>query len=483
MEADMGGTKRAVAGFVAGKWLEEGGAAAGLLDKYTGEVIAEVAATDRSQVSEAVVALQESQRWMILPPRQRADILLRAAELVRARRSELTRTVQADTGFALGDAVKEVDRTAETLTLCAEEAKRLVGHMVPIQGAPNSPGRISYAKCEPYGLVCALTPFNSPLNTVAHKVAPAIAAGNSVLLKPASLTPLSAQAFVQLLLDAGLPPEKIGLVYGPGAQVGRWLAEEPAIAYYAFTGSTAAGEQLHRSVGMRRTQLEMGSLASTFVCRDADVESAAKAIVGGALRKSGQVCTSVQRVYVDEVIREDLVRLVAAGMTKEVAGDPGEPETTVGPLIARAEACRVEEWIAEAVRLGGELVCGGTRKGSVVEPAVLIDVPDSARIVTSELFGPAVVIRSFRDLGQALEEANSTPYGLAAGIFTNSLDLSFQAIDALDVGNLYINQTSSSRADLMPFGGFKLSGFGGSEGPAYAVRDMSREKTVTWALP
>lgn len=475
--------RTAVAGFVAGNWVNSGGVTSDLVDKFTGEVIAEVAVTERAQVHEAVEALAASQDGMVLPPRQRAEILHRAAGIVQLRRTQLIAAVQADTGFALSDATKEVDRTAETLTLCAEEAKRLVGHMVPISGAPNAAGRVSYTRCEPYGLVCALTPFNSPLNTVAHKVGPAIAAGNSVLLKPASLTPLSAHAFVQVLLDAGLPPEKIGLVYGPGGQLGKWLAEEPGIGYYAFTGSTQVGRELHRAVGMRRTQLEMGSLSSTFVCHDADLEFAADAIVAGALRKSGQVCTSVQRVYVHETVEAELIRLVSAGMGREVPGDPGNPATTVGPLIAVSEADRVEEWIQEAVRLGGQLVHGGMRRGSVVEPTLLVDVPDDARIVASELFGPAVVLQSYASLDRAIADANATPFGLAAGIFTNSLDASFRAIEALDVGNLYVNQTSSSRADLMPFGGHKQSGFGGAEGPAYAIRDMSREKTVTLTMP
>lgn len=472
-----------VRGFAFGQWMDAAEQADALVDKYSGEVIAEVGTVDRATTDAAVAHLASVAGRIRLSPRERAEILLRAAAGVRRRRDELILTVQADTGFALGDATKEVDRTAETLTLSAEEAKRLVGHLVPVEGTPGGAGRLSYTRLDPIGVVCALTPFNSPLNTVAHKVGPAIAAGNPVVLKPASLTPLSARVFVEILLEAGLPPESIALLYGSGSKVGAWLAECPEIAYYAFTGSTAVGEQLHRSVGMRKVQLEMGSLASTIVCADADLEAAASAVAAGALRKSGQVCTSVQRVFADAAVIPEFTALVAERMKAERAGDPRDAATTVGPLISLGEAERVSAWVQQAVDAGADALCGGSRSGSVVDPVLLANVPEDATIMRSELFGPAVLVAGFDSAEQAFAQVNDTPYGLAAGIFTRDLGVAMDAADRLQVGALYVNQTSSSRTDAMPFGGLKASGFGGHEGPAYAVRDMSTERVVSISRP
>lgn len=473
------GNKLQISGFTSGTWDSSAESAFTLTHKFSGEAVAEIANTSRAALSDAVKVLARAQKTTPFTARDRGIALARAAELIRSKREQLISLVQLDTGFALADATKEVDRSAETLQLCAEEAKRLTGHMIPIEASPGGAGRLSFTKQTPLGVVCALTPFNSPLNTVVHKVGPALAAGNSVILKPASLTPLCAHALVEILLEAGIPPNMLALVYGSGSQVGAWLAEEQAIDYYAFTGSTEVGQQLHRAVGMRPTQLEMGSLSSTIVCDDADLQAAAYAIVAGALRKSGQVCTSVQRVYVQKDVAAELTSLVAAGMGEECAGDPSDPATTLGPLISPAEAERVESWFAQAVESGAQAVLGGSRQGNVIEPTLLTQVADDARIMTTELFGPGVIVREFTELDQAFEQANSTPFGLAAGIFTSNIGRSFQAIDALDVGALYVNQTSSSRIDAMPFAGHKLSGFGGPEGPAYAIRDMSAQKTIT----
>lgn len=475
----MNAQMRKVSGFVAGEWLTSAEGATSLTDKYNGHVLAEVATSDRASVDKAVQALVDAQDSSKTTPRQRADFLSLAAQLVKQRKTELVQLVQWDTGFALADAEKEVIRTAETLQLCAEEAKRFTGHIVPVEGSPAGAGKFSYTKKEPVGVVCALTPFNSPLNTVAHKVGPALAAGNSVILKPATLTPLTAAAFVEILLQAGVPPMMLALVYGSGSQMGSWLTENQDIDYYAFTGSTNVGKSLHERVGMRRTQLEMGSLSSTIICADADLADAADAIVAGTLRKSGQVCTSVQRIYADKNIVGDLTRLLVERMKHETPGNPYDSATTVGPLISPVEAQRVNKWIHDAVHDGANLAHGGGLEGNVVEPTLLTDVPADATIMTNELFGPAALIKSFEDLNEAFLGVNSTPYGLAAGIFTRDLATTFEAVEKLHVGSVYVNQTSSSRVDTMPFAGHKLSGFGGAEGPAYAIHDMSQEKTIT----
>jgi len=403
---------------------------------------------------------------------------------VDERRDELLAAVAADTGFVAADVVKEVDRARETLLLCAEEARRLVGEVVPIQSVPGRERSIAYTRLDPLGLVCAITPFNSPLNTVVHKVGPAIAAGNGVILKPAAQTPRSADALVRLLIDAGLPPELITTVYGSGRLIGQALAENPLISFYAFTGSTAVGESIHRAAGMRRTQLEMGSLASTIICADADLERATTTVVGaGLVRKSGQVCTSVQRLYVEARAVDVVLAHIAEQVATLNAGDPREASTTVGPLISAADAVRVESWINEAVNDGSELVVGGGRHGNVIEPTVLAHNPRDTRIMQNEVFGPVLLVQPFTDLDEAINEANSTPYGLASGIFTSNIGVALDAADRLQTGSVYVNDSSSSRVDLMPFLGMKASGFGGAEGPRYAVRDMSQERVVSLTRP
>ncbi|MFV2175496.1 aldehyde dehydrogenase family protein [Actinomadura sp. LOL_016] len=469
--------------FVAGEWLATGGESDVVTDKFDDSPVARMYAADAEEVRRAVSALVEAQSLIRLTQRARADILARAAELVRERRSALIPLVQRDAGFVRTDAEKEVDRTAETLTLCSEEAKRLAGHLIPMEGAAGGAGRFAYTRLDPLGVICAITPFNSPLNTVAHKVGPAIAAGNAVILKPAAQTPASADAFVRVLLDAGLPPELISLVHGPGSSVGQWLTEDQRLAYYAFTGSTAVGRRIHSAVGMRPTQLEMGSLASTIICADADLDKATSAAVNGTLRKSGQVCTSVQRLYVHESVRTDVEALLTEKMRAQVAGDPYDTATLVGPLIAPREAERVERWIAEATEGGADVLTGGRRAGNVVEPTVLSNASERSRVMRDELFGPVVVLRGFADLGRAIAEANDTPYGLASGIFTRDIDSALTAADKMITGSVYINDTSGSRVDMMPFAGLKESGFGGPEGPAYAIRDMSMERVISIRRP
>jgi succinate-semialdehyde dehydrogenase/glutarate-semialdehyde dehydrogenase len=312
---------------------------------------------------------------------------------------------------------------------------------------------------------------------VCHKVGPALAAGNGVVLKPAPETPLTAALLVQLLLDAGLPEGLIALLPG-GADVGQALLEHPVPAFYAFTGSTRVGEHIARTVGIRRTQLELGSLASTIVCADAALDTAAGLCVNAAFRKAGQVCTSVQRLYVQREVVEEFGRLIADRLVDRPVGDPRRPGTFVGPVISPASAERIESWVTEAVEQGAELVRGGTRKGSVITPTILGNVSRTMTVMTNEIFGPVVVLRPFDALEEAIAEANDTPFGLAAGIFTADLDHALMAARELRVGTVHINETSSSRVDLMPFGGVKASGTG-MEGPRYAIEEMTEETLVT----
>ena len=464
--------------FYGSDWHDTASADA-LTDKFTDRLVAHVGRVDKHQVDEALTALvgaHERCRW---DPRTRYTALARASQLLREQQDDFAATIVADTGFTVTDAVREVQRAAETLLLSGEEAKRLDGEMVPLGGAPGGAGgRIGFTVFHPVGIVCAISPFNSPLNTLLHKVAPALAAGNAVVVKPAPQTPQTAARLLRLLLEAGVPAELMAFVYGGGRDVGQWLLDDPRPAFYAFTGSTEVGRHIHRSVGLRRTQLEMGSLSSTILCADANLDAALPLVVNAAFRKAGQVCTSVQRLYVERdalgAVRDELEKALAV----RIAGDPSRPDTFVGPLISPAEADRVGDWVERAVSAGAELVTGGTRTGNVIAPTVLANVNADMAVMSREIFGPVVVIRPFDDLDDATDEVNDTPYGLAAGIFTRSINRALAAADRLRMGSVHINETSSSRVDLMPYTGAKLSGMG-REGPRYAIREMSEERLVT----
>ncbi|WP_033840163.1 aldehyde dehydrogenase family protein, partial [Bordetella bronchiseptica] len=325
----------------------------------------------------------------------------------------------------------------------------------------------------------AITPFNAPLNTVLHKVAPAFAAGNAVVLKPSAFTPLTSALLARVLLEAGMPPEFLAVVQGEGDDVGTWLLEEQDVAFYTFTGSTRVGRIIQRAAGLRRTQMELGSIASTIVCADADLEAAVPRIANAAFRKAGQVCTSIQRLYVEDALKNELIERLSRYLDDMPAGDPRAVATRVGPMISEAAATRAQAWIAEAVEAGARLVRGGERQGAVVQPAVLADVPESCSAWGTEVFSPMVSVRGFARFDDVLASANDTPYGLAAGIFTNDHARIMSAVRSLRFGTVHINETSSARCDVMPFGGVKDSGFG-KEGPGYAAREMTEERLIVF---
>ncbi len=463
--------------FLGGDWVD-GQSETLVADKFTDEPATRVQVPDRATVSAAVGALVSAQQQIRLSVTERYDILSRAAELLRARSAELSAAMVADTGFTVTDATREVTRSQQTLLTCAEEAKRLVGDVIPVTAAPGVRDRIGYTTYHPLGVVCAITPFNAPLNTVLHKVGPAIAAGNAVILKPAEQTPRMADAVLSLLLDAGLPAELIAVLYGPGETVGQWLLEDQGPAFYAFTGSTAVGARIQSTVGLRPTQLEMGSISSTIICADAHLSGAAQLVINAGFRKAGQVCTSVQRLYVEEDAVADVAHLLASGLAGKRVGDPTLSDTFVGPVISPSEARRVESWVAEAVDEGAEVVVGGQRDRNVIAPTVLTSVQPTSKVMSQEIFGPVVVIRPFLDLDAAIAEINDTPYGLATGVFTANIDRALTSAEQLRMGSVHINETSSSRVDLMPYTGVKASGRG-IEGPRYAMREMSEQRLIT----
>jgi succinate-semialdehyde dehydrogenase/glutarate-semialdehyde dehydrogenase len=462
---------------ISGRWCE-GRAQIEVLQKYDGSTLAWVHEAGRDQVAHAVQVADEASRRGMLAPVDRARVLRRTAEIIGRDAQRFIAVMVDEAGFTVSDAQGEVDRSIVTLMLCAEEATRLTGETVSFGASSGQHHRIGFTLRVPLGVVCAITPFNSPLNTVIHKIGPALAAGNAVVLKPSVLAPLSSALLCEALLEAGLPPELIMLVHGD-EPVGQALLEEPAIAFYAFTGSTRVGRLIQAGAGLRRTQLELGSIASVIVCADADLERAAPKIANASFRKAGQVCTSVQRLYVQRSVVEPLTELVARAAQAMPAGDPREPQTRVGPLVSARAAQRVHAWVHEACAAGALAVTGGTRQRNVLAPTVLAGVRRDMKVVDQEIFGPVLSILPFDTLDEAIAGANDSPYGLASGIFTRDIDTAFRAVRRLRFGAVHINETSSSRADAMPFGGVKDSGFG-HEGPGHAIREMTEQRLVTY---
>lgn len=448
-------------------------------DKFSGRPIAEVASATREQVAQAVRIAKAAVDGGPPPPHNRAQVLRRAAVLMESYRQRLVDVMVAEAGFTIVDANGEIDRASVTLSLSADEALRLVGQVIPFGASPGAHRRVGFTQLFPIGVVCAITPFNAPLNTVLHKVAPAYAAGNSVVLKPSAFTPLTGALLAEILLESGMPPAFLAVLQGEGDTVGTWLLEEQDIAFYTFTGSTRVGRIIQQAAGLRRTQMELGSIASTIVCADADLERAIPKIANAGLRKAGQVCTSVQRLYVHRDIAEEVGQRLAAFAATLKAGDPRDPDTKVGPLISEQSAIRAESWLREAEQGGAKVLCGGQRERSVITPAIVTQAPDGGRVWCEEAFAPLLALRPFDDFDEAIRDANSTPYGLSAGLFTQDIDRALQAASTLRFGTVQINETSSARSDVMPFGGVKDSGFG-KEGPAYAIREMTEERLVVF---
>lgn len=464
---------------IGGQWVD-GATRETLTDKFRGEPFGEMGVASPEQVEAAVAGAQAGFAAATLTPYERYRILSDAARLIAERIDPLMALMRDEAGFTRADGENEVRRCVQTLELSAEEAKRLTGDLVPMEAASGMRNRMGFTIRVPRGVVCAITPFNSPLNVVAHKIAPALAGGNAVVLKPSDFTPLSAVELCRVLLDAGLPANLLALVHGPGASVGRQLLADQRIAFYAFTGSTRVGREIQAAAGLRGTQLELGSIASTIVCHDADIDLAIPKIVNAGFRKAGQVCTSVQRLFVDRRIAERFVPKFVAAVRATKVGDPADPSVVIGPMISPAYAARAASWIAEAVEAGARILTGGTHEGAVFTPTVLDRVDESMRVVCEEIFAPVVCITEFDSLDEAVEIANSSPFGLAAGLFTRDISTAMRTARALRFGGVHVNEASSARVDVMPFGGVKDSGFG-REGPGYAIREMTEERLITIA--
>ena len=468
--------------FVAGEWVT-GASTVSVRDKYTDEQIAELASPDDEQL-EAALASAEAASRIEFPPSRRAQVLRVAAARLEAWGDDIVPMYVAETGFPAIEGERELARARSIFELSAQEAERLAGEVVPVQSTPGYDDTICLTLRVPVGVVAAISPFNAPLSTVAHKLGPALAAGNAVVLKPAEKTPISSMFIVAALIEAGLPAGRIQLVVGPGRTIGDRVVRDPRVRYVTFTGSTEVGRHIRSVSGLARTQLELGSNSPTIVWSDADLELASRLVAGAGYRKSGQVCTSVQRLIAHRSVADELVDRLASHVAKLGFGDPRAGSTTVGPLIDEGSADRARALIDDAVGHGARLVVGGASAdatGVVLAPTLLAGVDRNARLSQQEAFAPIVGVTSVDSFEEAVSLANSTPYGLQAGVFCADLDIAFSFARSLEMGGVIINDTSSTHPDAMPYGGVKESGHG-VEGPRYAVQDMTDSRAVMLRL-
>ncbi len=464
--------------FVAGEWID-GPRQEQLLSPYDGAVIDTVPVASVGDVDRAIAAAvrgAECQRRT--PAYDRQAILLRAADIADARVEDLARTISLETGKAIAEATAEASRGGDLLRLAAFEGAQLYGESLPLDAHRGAgQGRLGFTLRQPCGVVVAITPFNYPLLLVLHKIAPALAAGNAVVLKPARQTPLTALKLVEILLEAGVAAEAISCVTGAGGELGDALCADPRVRKISFTGSTATGERITRVAGVKQLSLELGASCPVAILPDADIELAARAVADGGYANAGQVCISVQRVLADRSIIGDFLDALVPKVEAIQTGDPLRQETMMGSLISEREARRVEEALRAGTQSGGRLLLGGERDGAVITPAVVADVDPEAPLSQDELFGPAVAVTSVPDVDAAVRLANGTRYGLGAGVFTGDVRNAVRFAREVDAGTIQINWTPLWRADLMPYGGLKGSGIG-KEGPRWAVEEMTELKTV-----
>jgi acyl-CoA reductase-like NAD-dependent aldehyde dehydrogenase len=463
--------------FVAGNWVDRNDKIE-VLSPYDGNVVDCVPSATPEDVETALAsAVRGASVMRQLPALERFQILRRAADAILARQNELGRLICLEEGKTLAEGRFEVARAAETIELSAEEAKRLGGESLPLDGAPGGHTTLGFTLRTPCGVVVAITPFNFPLNLVCHKVGPALAAGNAVILKPASDTPLSALRLVEILLEAGLPPLGIQCLTGGGRELGNALCRDERVRKITFTGSVEVGKQICEIAGLKRVTMELGSNSPLIILDDADLNKVADAVVASGYGNAGQVCISTQRVIATDAIYGDLLEVLKPRVASLPTGDPLHDSTKMGPMIRERDAQRVGQWIDEAVGQGARLVAGGSRIGNLFQPTLLADVRPEMRVSKDELFGPAVAVLRADNVDEAIRLANDSRYGLSAGIFTQSLDAAMKFARHVESGNLHINWGPAWRADLMPYGGLKESGIG-KEGPKYAIQEMTELKTV-----
>ncbi|MCL6549080.1 MAG: aldehyde dehydrogenase family protein [Alicyclobacillus sp.] len=466
--------------YIGGRW-ERTERTLPVIHKYTRETLAEVAVASPDDVDRAVRTAERAMRAKPMNAYERYEILHRLGRLVEQHQESLALLIAREGGKPLRDARAEVSRAVQTIVTSAEEAKRIHGETLPFDAAPGAANKVGFFLRVPVGVVAAIAPFNFPLNLVVHKVAPAIAAGCAVVLKPASYTPLTAVALCELLAEAGLPDGYLNLVIGSGGTVGDALVRHPGVRMVTFTGSPPVGERIRSQAGLKKVTLELGNNSANIVHSDADLGLAARSLAQKAYTSAGQFCVSVQRVYVHEPAREAFLEAMLEETRRLKVGNPEEPDTVVGPMIDEAEAVRVAEWVAEACDQGASVVTGGRRNGPVLEPTLLVDARPEMKVIRQEVFGPVASVIPYRTFAEAVDLVNDSEYGLQAGVFTRDIENAWYAIRNIEAGSVHINDTSAFRVDLMPYGGVKMSGIG-REGPRWAVEEMTEMRTVSFTL-
>jgi acyl-CoA reductase-like NAD-dependent aldehyde dehydrogenase len=465
--------------YVAGEWTGSNDESE-VTSPYSGDVVDTVPNASEAQVERAVAAAVEGAGQMAgLTPYERGRILERAATMLEGRLEGLARLLTLEEGKPLVESRAEVSRVPDLLRLCAFEASQLRGETLPLEAAANGAGKLGFTMRVPCGVVVAITPFNFPVLLAVHKIGPALAAGNAVILKPAGLTPLTGLKLTELFLDAGLPENGLQCLTGAGSSIGPRLCADARVRKISFTGSTAVGEAIARVAGVKRLSLELGSNCPVIVLPDADIERVAGAVAVGGYANAGQVCISTQRVLVDRRVYGDVIDALVEKVAAIPTGDPLEESTRLSAMVSQQEAERVGSWIDDAVGGGARVVTGGERDGAVFSPTVVADVDPTMRISCDELFGPAVAVTPVAGVDEALAVANDSRYGLSAGIFTRDLDVALRFAREAESGNIHLNGTPTWRADLMPYGGLKESGLG-KEGPRYAVEAMTESKTIVF---
>jgi glyceraldehyde-3-phosphate dehydrogenase (NADP+) len=447
-----------------------------------GTLVGTVPKAGREQMRRAVsCAVKASGRWRRAPTHERMRVLNAAAATVEAEAEEFARTIALEGIKTIREARKEVGRCVETLRISAEEARRLGGETIRFDQAPGGERRKGFWTREPIGVIGAITPFNDPLNLVAHKVGPALAAGNAVIVKPDSRTPLSALRLASALDSAGLPQGVLQVVTGAGSEVGAELARDPRVRMISFTGGRATGERIMRDGGLKKYAMELGNNAPVIVLADADLTEAAEAIVSGAFWAAGQNCLHVQRIYIHEDVYARLVPMLVNLAQGYRVGDKFDEATDMGPMIDEGAAARVEEMVEEALAMGARCLAGGERRGRFYLPTLLEGVPPAASLYREEVYGPVSLVQPFADLAEAIELANGVEFGLQAALFTRDLSAAFRAGAELEYGGVIVNDSSDYRIDAMPFGGPKGSGLG-REGVRFAMEEMSEPKLLSFRL-
>lgn len=473
--------KETMLNYIGGEWVDTPAHEVVKLP-FDGSPVGQVPRAEIDAVDRAVAAARQGLAQMReMGNCDRADLLLRIADLVKRDNAEYAELICGETGKPIKEARVEAERALATLVAAAHEARQLHGEVVPMDFAAMGKGRMAITVREPLGVIGCITPFNVPLNLALHKVAPALAAGNTVIHKPASKTPLSAARLARTMEEAGAPKGAYNLITGSGARIGMAMAEHPGIAMLTFTGSPEVGRTIKSRAGFKKVTLELGNNSAVIVEPEADLATAVTRTTQGAFSHSGQVCISVQRVFAHRSIIGEFVDRLKASAEALKIGHPYENSTDVSSLIDESEAVRIEEWIGQAVAGGAKVVTGGKRNYATVTPTVLVDVPAASPISCLEAFGPLVAVYPYDDLNDAIDRANATPYGLQAGIFTNDLQRAFRAARRLEVGGVMINDIPMYRADHMPYGGVKESG-AGREGPRYAIEEMTEMKLICWKV-